>query len=90
LTSAREADILKIRKTPRSQAPAPKGLKNLKGQEEHTLRNTVKAHVDEDRSGSRLTYAKKEERSKESSNGGREIGGRGKLRKAGLGGRVGG
>jgi len=31
-----------------------------KGEEEHTHRHTVKAHVEEDQRGSRLTYAEKE------------------------------
>jgi len=43
---------------------------------EHTNRQTVQAHVEEDRTGSRFTYAEKEgvERSKERRNGGRAIG----------------
>jgi len=79
LTSARGVNLLQVRKTPRSQALAPHGPR--KGEEEHTHRHTVKAHVEEDLTGSRLTYAEKEgvERSKESRNGGRVIGGRGKM-----------
>ena len=67
----------KIRNTPRSQALAPQGPR--KGEEKHTHRHTVKAHVQEDRTGSRLTYAEKEgvERSKERRNGWRMIGGKG-------------
>jgi len=47
----------------------------------------VKAHVEEDLTGSRLTYAEKEgvERSKESRNGGRVIGGRGKMERGWVG-----
>jgi hypothetical protein len=43
---------------------------------EHTHRQTVQAHVEEDRTGSRFAYAEKEgvERSKERRNGGRAIG----------------
>jgi len=49
-----------------------------KGEEEHTHRRRVKAHVEEDWTRSRLTYAEKEgvERSKERRNGGKSIGGR--------------
>jgi len=63
--------LSKIRKTPRSQALAPK--RPGKGEEEHTHRHKVKAHVEEDRAGSRLTCAEKEgvKRSKERRNGGR-------------------
>jgi len=62
---------LKIRKTPRFQALVPQGVR--KGEEEHTQRYLMKAHVEEDRTGSRLRYAEKEgvERSKERRNGGR-------------------
>ena len=58
LSSVRGANILKIRKTPRSQTLAPQGPK--KREEEHTHKHTVKAHLKQDRTGSRLTYAKKE------------------------------
>ena len=46
----------------------------------------------EDQTGSRLTYAEKEgvERSKERRNGGRAIGGRGKIWRSGVGGIDGG
>jgi len=47
-----------IRKTPRYHAPALQGPG--KGEEEQTYRHTVKAHVEEDLTGSRLTYAEKE------------------------------
>jgi len=71
--------ILKLRKTPRSQALASQGPR--KGEEEHTYRNTVKAHIEEDRTGFRLAYTEKEgvERRTERRNGGRAIGGRGKM-----------
>ena len=49
---------MKIRKTPRSQALALQGPR--KGEEERTHRHTLKAYVEEDRTGSRLTYAEKE------------------------------
>jgi len=51
----------------------------------------VKAHVEEDRIGSRLTYAEKEgvERSEERRNGERAIGGRGKIRRSGVEGKDG-
>jgi len=66
LTSARRAKLLQIRKTPRSQALVPQGPR--KGREEHTHRHTVKAYtqthrhtvkakVEENQTGSRLTYA---------------------------------
>ena len=73
LTLVRGAHIFKIRNTPRSQALAPLGPR--KGEEEHTHRRTVKAHVEEDQIRSRLTYVMKEgvERSKERRNGGRAI-----------------
>jgi len=32
----------------------------MKGEEEYKHRHTVKAHVEEDRTGSRLTYVEKE------------------------------
>jgi len=66
LTSARGVKVLKIQKTPRSQTLAPQGPR--KGEEEHTHRHTVKAHVEEDQTGSIFTYAEKEgvERSKDS------------------------
>jgi len=59
-----------------------------KGEEEHTHRHTVKAHVEKDWTGSRLTYAEKEgvERSKEKRNGGRVIEGRGKMERSRVGG----
>jgi len=78
-------NILKLRKTPRSQVFAPQGPK--KGEEEHTyrLRHTVKAHVEKDWTGSRLTYAEKErvdsERKRERRNGGRAIRGRGEKKR---------
>jgi len=46
------------RKTPRSQALAPQGPR--KWEEEQTDRQTVKAHVQENRTGSRLLNAEKE------------------------------
>jgi len=48
----------------------------------------VKAHVEKDWTGSRLTYAEKEgvERSKEKRNGGRVIEGRGKMERSRVGG----
>jgi len=54
-------------------------------------RHTVKAHVEEDRTGSRLTYAEKEEveRSKERRNGGGIMGGRGTMERSGVGGKGG-
>jgi len=48
-SSARGAKLLKIRKTPRSQALSPQGPR--KGEEEHTYRHTLKAYVKEDRTG---------------------------------------
>jgi len=49
----------------------------------------VQAHVEEDWTGSRFTYAEKEgvERSKERRNGGRAIGGRGKMGRSRVGGK---
>ena len=46
-----------------------------KGEEEHTHRHTLKAHVEEERTRARSTYAEKEvvERIKERRNGGRTI-----------------
>jgi len=47
----------------------------------------VQAHVKEDRTGSRFTYAEKEgvERSKERRNSGRAIGGRGEMERRRVG-----
>ena len=86
LTPGRGAKLLKIRKTPRSQALAPQGPR--KGEEEYTHRHTLKAYVEEDRTGSRFTCAKKEgvEGGKERRNGGRAIGGRGKMGRSRVGG----
>jgi len=86
LASARGAKLFKIRKTPRSQALAPWGPR--KGEEEHTHRHTLKAYVEEDRTGSRFTYAEKEgvEGGKERWNGGRAIGGKGEIGKSSMGG----
>ena len=94
LTSARGGKLLKIRKTPRSQVLAPQGPR--KGEEEHTHRRTLKAYVEENRTsrtGSGYTYAEKEgvEGGKERRNGGRVIGGRGKMgrsREGGIDGRM--
>jgi len=91
LTSARGAQLFKIRKTPRLQALAPQGPR--KGEEEHTHIHTLKAYVEEDWTGSRFTYAEKEgvEGGKERRNSGRAIGGRGKMgrnRMRGKGGRM--
>jgi len=60
----------------------------MKGEEEYTHRNTVKAHVEEDRTGSRLTYVEKErvKRKRDRWNGGRAIGGRGIMERNGVGG----
>jgi len=51
----------------------------------------VKAHVQEDWTGSRLTYAEKEgvKRSKKRRNGGRAIRGRGMMERNGVGGKGG-
>ena len=70
-----------------TSSPGPR-----KGEEEHTHRHTVKAHVEEDLTGSRLTYAEKEgvERSKERRNGARTIGGIGIIERSGLEEKVGG
>ena len=87
-TSARAANIFKIRKTPRSQALAPQGPR--KGGEEHAHRHTVKAHVEEDRTGSRLTYAEREseeEKGEKARNGKRATGGRGIMESNGVGGK---
>ena len=87
LSSVRGANILKIRKTPRSQTLAPQGPK--KREEEHTHKHTVKAHLKQDRTGSRLTYAKKE--GVETRNRGRP-GWKGKMERSGVkgkGGRIG-
>jgi len=61
------------------------------GEDEQTYRHAVKAIVEEDRTGSRLTYAKQEgvERSEERGNGGRVIGGRGTMQRSGVGGKGG-
>ena len=89
LTSARDANPLHIRRTPSSQALAPQGPR--KGEEQHTHRHTMKAHVEEDHTGSRFAYPQKEgvERSKERRNGGRAIGGRGKMGRSRVGGKGG-
>ena len=58
LISARGENLLKLRKTPRSQVLAPQGPG--KGEEEHTHRHTLKAYVEENRTGSGFTYAEKE------------------------------
>jgi len=59
LTSARGArNNLSKRETPRSQALALQGSR--KGEEEQTDRHTVKAHVGENRTGSRITNAERE------------------------------
>ena len=78
-----------MRKTPRSQVLAPQGSR--KGEEEHTHRHTLKAHVEEERTRARSTYAEKEvvERIKERRNGGRTIGGRGKMGRRRVGGKGG-
>jgi len=51
----------------------------------------MKAHVEEDQTGSRLAYAEKKgvERSKERRNGRRVIGGRGKMARSVVGGKGG-
>ena len=58
-----------------------------KGEEEQTHRHTVQAHIEENPTGSRLTYAEKEgvERGKKRRNGGRVIGGRGIMERSGVG-----
>jgi len=63
-----------------------------KGEEEHTHRHTLKAYVEQDRTGSRFTYAEKEgvEGGKERRNGGRAIGGRWKKGRSRVGGKGGG
>jgi len=68
-----------IRATPRFHAPALQGPG--KGNEEQTYRHTAKAHIEEDLTGSRLTYAEKERvgGSKERGNDGWAIGGRGTI-----------
>ena len=62
-----------------------------KGEEEQTYRDTVKAHIEEDRTGSRLTCEEKEgvERSKERGNDGRAIEGRGTMERSGVTGKGG-
>jgi len=62
-----------------------------KGEEEHTHRHTLKAHVEEERTRARSTYAEEEglERIKERRNGGRVIGGRGKMGRSRVGGKGG-
>jgi len=89
LTSARGEKLLKIRKTPRSQVLAPQGPR--KGEDEHTHRHTLKAYVEENRTGSGFTYAEKEgvEGGEERRNGGRVIGGRGKMGRSTVGGESG-
>ena len=79
LTSTRGEKLLKIRNTPKSQVLVPQGSR--KGEEEHTHRHTFKTYVEEDQTGSGYTYAEKEgvEGGKERRNGGRVIGGRGKM-----------
>jgi len=76
-------------KTPRSQVLAPQGSR--KGEEEHTHRHTLKAHVEEGRTRARSTYAEKEvvERIKERRNGGRAIGERWKMGRNRVGGKGG-
>jgi len=90
--------IVKLSKTLRS-----KSFTNIKhthisgssspwGREKSNLhRHTVKALVEEDWTGSRLTYAEKEgvERIKETRDGGRAIEGRGKMERSGVGGKGG-
>ena len=70
------------RKTPRSESHVLALQGPRKGGEEQTYRHTLKAHIEEDRTGSKLTYAEKEgvERSQERGNGGRVVGGRGTKR----------
>jgi len=89
LTSARGEKLLEIRKTPRSQVLAPQGPR--KREEEHTHRHTLKAYVEENWTGSRFTYAEKEgvEGGKQRRNGGRVIGGRGKMGRSTVGGESG-
>jgi len=93
LTSARGANILKIRNTPRTQAlSSPQAPhRPRKGEQEHTHRQKVEAHVEEDRTESRLTHAEKErvQRKKERRNGGRAIRGRGIMERNGVGGKNG-
>jgi len=73
------------RKTPRSQALAPHRPK--KEEEEQIHRHTVKNHVEENQTGSRLTCVEKEgvERGKKRRNGGRMIGGRGVMERSEVG-----
>jgi len=67
-------------------AARPEGRKGT-----HTHRHS-ESHVKEDQTGSRLKYAKKEgmERNKERRNGGRVIGGRGKMERSWMRGKLGG
>jgi len=78
---------LKIRKAPRSQVLAPQGPR--KGEEEHTHRHTLKVYVEENRTGSVYTYARKEGAEPERRNGGRVIGGRGRMGRSTVGGESG-
>ena len=68
---------------------APQGSR--KGEEEHTHRHTLNAHVEEERTRARSAYAEKEgvERIKERRNTGRAIGGRGKMGRNRVGGETG-
>jgi len=89
LTSAKGANIVKVRNTPRSQELAPQVP--WKGEEEQTHRHTVtrKTHVEKDWTECRLTYAKKE--GEEIRNRGRP-GWKGKMERSGVrgkGGRIG-
>jgi len=75
-----------MHKTPRSQVILVQGSR--KGEEEQTHRHTLKAHVEEERTRARSTYAEKEgvERIKERRNAGWAIGGRGKMGRTRVGG----
>jgi len=77
-------------KTPRSKVLAPQEPR--KREEEHTHRNTLKAYVEKNRTGSGFTYAEKEgvKGGKERRNGGRVTGGRGKMGRSRVGGKEGG
>ena len=68
---------------------APQGTR--KEEEEHTHRHILKAHVEEERTRAFSTYAEKEgvKRIKERRNGGRVIGGRGKMGRSTVGGESG-
>jgi len=50
----------KLRKTPRSQALGPYGPKKEGEEDTHRLGHTLKTHVEKNRTGSWLMYAKKE------------------------------